>query len=86
MGFLDKLLKIFVGDKSRKDIGIIQPLVDQIKTFEAAMEKLSHDELRAKSDYFREEIKKAQADIQKEIDNLQQLADEEQDIDKKEDI
>src|SRR5690554_1394323 len=86
MGFLDKLLKIFVGDKSRKDIGIIQPLVDQIKTLEAAMEKLSHDELRAKSDYFREEIKKAQADIQKEIDNLQQLADEEQDIDKKEDI
>src|SRR5690554_683980 len=86
MGFLDKLLKIFVGDKSRKDIGIIQPLVDQIKTFEAAMEKLSHDELRAKSDYFREEIKKAQADIQKEIDDLQQLADEEQDNDKKEDI
>jgi len=86
MGFLDKLLKIFVGDKSRKDIGKIQPIVDKIKTFEAAIEKLSHDELRAKSDYFREEIKKAQADIQKEIDDLQQLADEEQDIDKKEDI
>jgi len=86
MGFLDKLLKIFVGDKSRKDIGKIQPIVDKIKTFEAAIEKLSHDELRAKSDYFREEIKKAQADIQKEIDDLLQLADEEQDIDKKEDI
>ena len=86
MGFLDKLLKIFVGDKSRKDIGMIQPLVDKIKAFEATVEKLSHDELRAKSDYFREKIAKEQAEVQKEIDNLQQLADEEQDIDKKEDI
>lgn len=86
MGFLDKLLKVFVGDKSRKDIGKIQPVVDQIKTFEAALEKLSHDELRAKSDYFRDEIKKAQAEIQAEIDALEKLADEEQDIDKKEEI
>ena len=31
MGFLDNLLKVFVGDKYKKEIGDIQPYVDKIK-------------------------------------------------------
>src|SRR5699024_2185682 len=86
MGFLDKLLKVFVGDKSSKDIGLIQPIVDEIKSFEKQLENLSHDELRAKSDFFRNEIRNAQAEIQKQIDDLQQQSEAEEDIDKKEEI
>jgi preprotein translocase subunit SecA len=85
MGILDNVLKVFVGDKSKKDIGIIQPLVNEIKTHEAAIEKLSHDELRAKSDYFRKEIKAAQKEIQDQIDALEKQSETEQDINKKED-
>ena len=48
MGILDSVLKVFVGDKSKKDIGQIQPLVNEVKKHEAVIEKLSHDELRAK--------------------------------------
>ncbi|QIE60598.1 preprotein translocase subunit SecA [Rasiella rasia] len=86
MGFLDNVLKVFVGDKSKQDIGEIQPLVNKVKEHEAAIEKLSIDELRAKSDYFRSKIKEDQKEIQSQIDELQKQADAEEDIDKKEDI
>ena len=39
MGFLDNVLKVFVGDKSKKDIGELQPLVDEIKKHEAILRK-----------------------------------------------
>ena len=86
MGFLDNVLKVFVGDKSKKDISEIQPFVDEVKKHEAAIEKLSLDELRAKSNVFRAKIKEDQKEIQEEIDALQKEADVMEDIDKKEDI
>jgi preprotein translocase subunit SecA len=86
MKFLDNVLKVFVGDKSKKDIGDIEPYVKEIKTHEAALEKLSLDELRSKSDTFRSIIKEDQKDVQSQIDTLQAAADVEEDIDKKEDI
>ncbi|MDX1462905.1 MAG: preprotein translocase subunit SecA, partial [Marinirhabdus sp.] len=86
MGFLDNVLKVFVGDKSKQDIGEIQPYVDKIKEHEAAISKLSLDELRAKSDFFRKKIKEDQKELQTQIDDLQKQADSEEDIDKKEDI
>tara|TARA_R110002124_G_scaffold287089_1_gene470289 strand:- start:63867 stop:67226 length:3360 start_codon:yes stop_codon:yes gene_type:complete len=86
MGILDSVLKVFVGDKSKKDIGDIQPLVNEVKKHEAALEKLSLDELRSKSDAFRSIIKEDQKEIQEKIDQLQKDADVMEDIDKKEDI
>ena len=38
MTLLDSVLKIFVGDKSKQDVKAIMPLVNKIKTFEAALE------------------------------------------------
>ncbi|GAB5400464.1 MAG: preprotein translocase subunit SecA [Aureisphaera sp.] len=86
MGLLDNVLKVFVGDKSKKDIGEIQPYVDKVKKHESEMSSLSIDELRAKSDYFRNKIKEDQKEVQAEIDSLMLQAESEEDIDKKEDI
>ncbi|MDC8006265.1 preprotein translocase subunit SecA [Aureisphaera galaxeae] len=86
MGLLDNVLKVFVGDKSKKDIGEIQPYVDQVKKHESEIAALSIDELRAKSDYFRNRIKEDQKEVQAEIDALTEQAENEEDIDKKEDI
>lgn len=86
MAFLDSILKVFVGDKSKKDISDIQPYLKQIKQHETVLTSLSLDELRAKSDTFRARIKEDQKEVQEAIDELQQKADAEQDIDKKEDI
>ena len=86
MGFLDSVLKTFVGDKSKKDIGDIQPIVEEVKKHEAAISKLSMDELRGKSDAFRLKIKEAQDEIVQQITTLQNEAETMEDIDKKEDI
>lgn len=86
MGFLDTILKIFVGDKSKKDIKEIQPIIEQIKKVEPAISKLSLDELRAKSDEFRSIIQNAQKDIQTEIDTLQLEANATNNIDEKESL
>ncbi len=86
MGLLDNVLKVFVGDKSKKDIGEIQPIVNQIKKHETEIANLSLDELRAKSEYFRKRIKEDQKDIQDQIDALLKDAEKEEDIDVKEDI
>lgn len=86
MGLLDNVLKVFVGDKSKKDIGDIQPLVKEIKKHEEIIANLSLDALRAKSDAFRNKIKEDQKEIQDQIDSLLKQAENEEDIDAKEDI
>lgn len=48
MSFINSVLKVFVGDKSEKDVKSLQPLVNEIKSFEKQLEGLSHDELRQK--------------------------------------
>jgi preprotein translocase subunit SecA len=48
MGFLDTVLKSFLGDKNAKDLKEIKKVVDKIKKVEPAIEQLSDDELRGK--------------------------------------
>ncbi len=86
MGILDSVLKIFVGDKSKQDIGEIQPIIDKIKTFESAIAKLTLNELRAKTDEFRERIKEDQKEVQQQIDDLEKKSETEEDINIKEEI
>ncbi len=62
MSILNSILKAFVGDKSEKDVKAIQPLVTKIKSFETALQALSHDELRAKTAEFKLKIKQARAE------------------------
>ena len=86
MSFLNSVLKIFVGDKAKQDVKVLSPLVDKIKTFEAALEALSHDELRGKTAEFKAKIAEANAAVDKEIANLTEEAEATEDIDKREDI
>lgn len=86
MGLLDSVLKVFVGDKSKQDVKSISPIVDEIKTFEKALEALSHDELRAKTDEFKAKIADARASFNAQIDELNTKAENTEDIDEREDI
>jgi len=86
MSFINSILKAFVGDKSQKDVKAIQPLVTKIKSFETALQALSHDELRAKTTAFKEKIKLARAEKDSKIATLKQEAENTSDIDKREDI
>lgn len=86
MGVLDSVLKVFVGDKSKKDIKEIQPKVELIKKAAKGITSLSDNELREKTVEFKKFINDARADINAKIDSLKEEADATEDIDRKEDI
>lgn len=86
MGLLDKVLKVFVGDKSKQDVASIMPIVEQIKSFEAEIEKLSHDGLREKTISFKAKIADALSDVNTKMAELEAEADATEDIDRKEEI
>ena len=48
MGLFSSILKAFVGDKAKKDLKLILPIVDEIKKIGVDLEKLTNDELRQK--------------------------------------
>ena len=86
MSFINNVLKVFVGDKAKKDVKALQPLIDKINAFEKEMEKLSHDALREKTHYFKKQLQEATANVQDEIESLKQEALNETDIDKNEEV
>jgi preprotein translocase subunit SecA len=86
MSFINNILKIFVGDKSEKDVKATQPYITKIKALEPALMALSHDELRAKTAEFKEKIKLARAKQDAEIAAKKADAENTSDIDLREDI
>ena len=86
MSFINSILKVFVGDKSQKDVNALQGNITKVKSFESALESLSHDELRAKTTYFKELIKQARSDKDLKIASLQAEVETIEDIDKREDL
>ena len=86
MSFINDILKLFVGDKSKKDVGALQGTITKIKAVEASLSNLSHDELRAKTTQFKEKIKQARAEKDSKINALLQDAESVEDIDRREEI
>ncbi|MEP1150948.1 MAG: preprotein translocase subunit SecA [Balneola sp.] len=76
---LDKIgkaiTKIF-GSKSEKDIKAIQPIVDKIKAFGPEMEKLSDDQLKAKTQEFKQKISDATANTSAQIEEVKAKMDD----------
>ena len=71
-GFLSML---FGGNKSEKDVKVIKPYVAKINAFFEQYQSISNDELRGKTNEFRERIKEHVKDIDAEIDARKQEAD-----------
>lgn len=86
MSFINSILKVFVGDKSEKDVKALQGNITKIKEFESALAGLSHDQLREKTAYFKDRIKAARAEKDSKIAALQLEVETIEDIDQREDI
>ena len=71
MSILNSIIKIFVGDKQQKDLKTLQPIIDNVKKFEAEISKLSHDSLRAKTQEFKEWITAATKEFEDKINVLE---------------
>jgi len=70
------LSKIF-GSKSERDIKHIQPLVEKIKAEYAKLNTLTNDQLREKTQVFKQRIAEYLSDIDKEIADLKAEAEQE---------
>ena len=86
MSLISSLIKIFVGDKAKKDMKEIAPLVEQINAHQKQYKSLSNDELRAKTTAFKERITAARSEFEQKIQSLKTQADATDDIDQKEDF
>ncbi|MEM9647684.1 MAG: preprotein translocase subunit SecA [Bacteroidota bacterium] len=86
MSFINSVLKVFVGDKSEKDVKSLQPLVKEIKSFEQQLEGLSHDELRQKTASFKSQIAEDCKEINDKIAALKEEVAQSTDIDRNEEI
>ena len=86
MNFINTILKAFVGDKSQRDVKMLQPIVEKIRSYEQAFSGLSNDELRAKTIYFKEKIKESRAEKDSKIASYREEIEKTQDIDRKEAI
>ncbi len=86
MSILNKVIKAFVGDKSKKDVKQLQPLVDKIKSFETLLEELDNDALREKTNTFKSRLEADSKSLNEQIEALQEQVKVSDDIDKNEDI
>ena len=86
MSILNSVIKAFVGDKAKKDVKELQPILKEIKSFEDALESLDHNDLRQKTKDFKLTIKKATEELQKQIDDLEEEVKASLDIDRNEEI
>ena len=85
MSFLNSVLKAFVGDKKKKDLQLLQPIVEKVRSFESEMTDLSLDQLREKTISFKKTIKEATKPFHDNITQLK-IEIETANIDRKEDI
>lgn len=71
MGFnINKLLSSLFGNKASRDIKEIKPIVDQVLEVYPEIQKLSNDELRAKTDEIKAYLQEIVKDKREKIDEL----------------
>jgi len=56
MSIINSVLKIFVGDKNKRDLALLQPIVAKVNAFEKEITNLTNDQLREKTTYFKQII------------------------------
>jgi len=86
MSLLNSVLKVFVGDKTKKDLAKILPLVEQINSHYKSFKDLSNDGLRKKTFSFKNKL---QSDLKLVNDQIQQIESKIkniEDIDQKENL
>ena len=66
----NKILKALFGDKSSRDMKLIQPFVEKVKAAYPAITKLSNDELRERTQQIRQEVQAAAKNQKEEIEKL----------------
>ena len=70
MSIINSLLKVFLGDKSGKDLKKLTPLVKEINSHFDTLSSLSNDELRNKTSEFKKIISEQTSEVNQSISDL----------------
>ncbi len=84
MGFIDNVLKGFLGDKNVTDLKETKKVLNKIKAVEPKIGELSDDGLRAKTAEFKEKLKTATASITSQIEETKEQIKNSTNVDEKE--
>ncbi|QOW11177.1 preprotein translocase subunit SecA [Kaistella flava (ex Peng et al. 2021)] len=84
MGFIDNVLKGFLGDKNVTDLKEVKKVLNKIKAVEPKIGELSDDGLRAKTAEFKEKLKTATAGITTQIEETKEQIKNSTNVDEKE--
>ena len=80
----DGILKKLFGDKNKKDLDELLPVVESTNQFSQKLINLSDDELRAKTSEFKKTLENSRQATLKEIEDLKEKANSDLDISQKE--
>lgn len=86
MSLLNSVLKVFVGDKTKKDLAKILPLVEQINFHFNSYKDISNDELRDKTLTFKNKINSNLKEVNDQIQKIKSKIEKTGDIDQKENL
>ena len=67
LGFIQQL---FGGSKSEKDVKLIQPVVTKVNEYFTAFQSITNDELRSRTNVFKQKIQDHLTGINEEISKL----------------
>ena len=85
MSIINSILKIFVGDKNKRDLVLLQPIVAKVNAFEKEITNLTNDQLREKTAYFKQKIADDTSEFTSKINKLKEEVTD-TNIDRKEEI
>ena len=81
----NKILRSLFGDKSSRDMKLIQPMVEQVKAAYPAIQKLDNDQLRQRTKDIQRQVQDSALKEKEEIEKLKATI-EETPIDERADI
>ena len=70
MSIVNSLLKVFLGDKSGKDLKKLTPIVDEINNHSNRLSSITNDQLRDKTIEFKKLISDETEDLNSSISDL----------------
>ena len=84
MSIIDSILNVFLGDKGKKDIKEVTPIVNSILKIEEDLKNISNDDLRSITNSFKKEIQELKNPFYDKIEKIKETISQSENIDENE--
>ena len=84
MSIIDSILNVFLGDKGKKDVKEVTPIVNSILKIEEDLKNISNDDLRSITNSFKKEIQELKNPFYEKIEKIKETINQSENIDENE--